>query len=93
MTRYKVTAEGQVPFTPEEEAEFDLLEEQDLSKEQTIKARLLREERNKLLAETDWMALSDITMSDSWRTYRQDLRDITEQPTFPDEVIWPQAPQ
>ena len=93
MTRYKVTAEGQVPFTPEEEAEFDLLEEQDLSKEQTIKARLLREERNKLLAETDWMASTDVTMSDEWRAYREALREVPEEPTFPDKVIWPKAPQ
>jgi len=37
----------------------------------------LRIERNKLLAETDYMANSDITMSDAWKKYRQDLRDIT----------------
>ena len=37
----------------------------------------LRIERNKLLAETDYMANSDVTMSDAWKKYRQDLRDIT----------------
>lgn len=37
----------------------------------------LRSERNRLLSETDYMALSDVTMSDAWRTYRQALRDIT----------------
>ena len=36
----------------------------------------LRIERNKLLAETDYMANSDTTMSDAWKKYRQDLRDI-----------------
>ena len=41
--------------------------------------RLLREERNKKLAETDWMALGDVTMTDAWKTYRQALRDITSQ--------------
>ena len=36
----------------------------------------LRDYRNKLLAESDWMANSDVTMSDAWRTYRQALRDL-----------------
>lgn len=39
---------------------------------------ILRTERNRLLSETDWMANSDVTMSDAWRTYRQALRDITD---------------
>lgn len=38
---------------------------------------ILREKRNNLLTETDWMANSDITMSNDWKTYRQNLRDIT----------------
>lgn len=38
--------------------------------------RLLRVERNRLLAETDWMANSDVTLADNWRTYRQQLRDL-----------------
>ena len=36
----------------------------------------LRRERNNLLTKTDWMANSDVTMSDSWKTYRQQLRDL-----------------
>jgi len=38
----------------------------------------LRLIRNVLLSETDWMANSDVTMSDAWKTYRQELRDITK---------------
>ena len=38
---------------------------------------ILREKRNNLLRETDWMANSDVTMGDDWKTYRQELRDIT----------------
>ena len=38
----------------------------------------LRSMRNLLLIETDWMANSDVTMSDAWKTYRQALRDITD---------------
>jgi len=37
----------------------------------------LRFKRNQLLIETDWMANSDVTMSDDWKTYRQELRDLT----------------
>ena len=37
---------------------------------------VLRDKRNNLLAETDWMASSDVTMSDDWKTYRTALRDL-----------------
>ena len=39
---------------------------------------LLRNKRDILLAETDWMGNSDVTMSNVWKTYRQALRDITK---------------
>ena len=42
-----------------------------------------REERNRRLAETDWMACSDGTMSNDWNTYRQSLRDITTHSNWP----------
>ena len=38
----------------------------------------LRQKRDALLAETDYMALGDVTLSDAWATYRQALRDITD---------------
>ena len=38
----------------------------------------LREKRTQLLAETDYMGNSDVTLSDAWKTYRQALRDITD---------------
>ena len=43
--------------------------------------RLLREERNRLLAETDWRASSDLTLSTEWKTYRQQLRDLPKTST------------
>lgn len=46
----------------------------------------LRKIRNSLLAETDWLANSDVDMSDEWKTYRQELRDITEGLTTVEEV-------
>ena len=36
----------------------------------------LRSERNNRLAQTDWRASSDLTISDAWKTYRQALRDL-----------------
>ena len=54
--------------------------------------RLLREERNIKLAETDWWALSDLTMTDAQKKYRQDLRDITKSATSLDDVTWPEKP-
>jgi len=38
--------------------------------------RLLRVERDRLLASTDWRASSDLTLADKWKTYRQALRDL-----------------
>ena len=52
----------------------------------------LRYERNMLLKETDWMANSDVTMSDAWKKYRQELRDITKTYKSLDDVKWPTEP-
>ena len=54
--------------------------------------RLLREERNRRIALSDWMANSDVTMTDAWKTYRQALRDITKSATSLDDVTWPTEP-
>ena len=54
--------------------------------------RLLREERDKKLAATDWRATVDYPGNDKqlWLDYRQALRDVTEQD--PNNVIWPSEP-
>tara|TARA_R100000458_G_scaffold31149_1_gene28564 strand:- start:16 stop:399 length:384 start_codon:yes stop_codon:yes gene_type:complete len=54
--------------------------------------KLLRRERDKLLAETDWWASSDLTITDAQKKYRQDLRDITKTATSLDDVTWPTKP-
>lgn len=54
--------------------------------------RDLREARNILLAETDWMANSDVLMTEEWRAYRQALRDITDHYSSLEDVIWPTKP-
>ena len=62
---------------------------------------LLRNKRTNLLARSDWRANSDVTMSDEWKTYRQQLRDITKtaNPKLdsdynldPSSVTWPTEP-
>ena len=56
-------------------------------------ASAIRLYRNKLLAETDWAGASDVTMSDSMRVYRQALRDIPQQPDFPNRFTIPNKPE
>jgi len=52
----------------------------------------LREERNRRIAETDWWASSDLTMTAEQTAYRQALRDITDNATSLDDVTWPTKP-
>ena len=60
-------------FTDEEKKSFT-----DNLPTDSDKLNVLRESRNILLKETDYMALGDVTMTDEWKTYRQALRDITK---------------
>lgn len=53
----------------------------------------LRAERDRKLAETDWWAMSDRTMTSAQTTYRQALRDITTSATSLDDVTWPEKPE
>ena len=57
-------------------------------------AERVRSERDRLLAETDWHGLSDVTMSAEMTTYRQALRDITSHANFPnlEDADWPTKP-
>ena len=75
-----------VPFTAEEEAQRDQ-EEADWAAGAFDRAIAnLRLRRNALLSLTDFYALSDVTMSDEMKQYRQDLRDITEGLSTKEEV-------
>jgi hypothetical protein len=65
-----------VPFTAEEEAARDA---EELAIADAAPARALadlRAKRNRLLAETDYCALSDVTLTSDMTTYRQALRDL-----------------
>ena len=56
--------------------------------------RELRHKRERLLAAFDWTQLPDVPLEtkEAWATYRQALRDITEQPCYPLDVVWPEPP-
>lgn len=58
------------------------------------KAMEVRMKRDQLLAKSDWTQFKDISESVStlWAPYRQALRDITDQPGFPFNIVWPQDP-
>ena len=75
--RYKLVNGERIKLTAKENAERDAEEKAwaDGAFDRAIAS--LRQDRNRLLAETDFYALSDVTMSDEIKKYRQDLRDIT----------------
>ena len=79
--------------TAEEQATINAKNAQALSDKPADDLAMLREERNRLLAETDWWASSDLTMSAERAAYRQALRDITETYTSLDDVVWPEKPE
>ena len=76
------------------EAEAREITEDELKELTTDRAALVRFERDKLLAASDWTQLPDSGLAgvSGWLVYRQALRDITEQPGFPDSVEWPTQP-
>jgi hypothetical protein len=56
-------------------------------------AKSVRDERTKKLAETDWTQVADAPVDRAvWATYRQGLRDVTAQETFPWDTVWPTKP-
>jgi len=56
-------------------------------------AKRVRTDRNKRLADCDWTQLPDAPVDASaWATYRQDLRDVSAQPSFPWDISWPEQP-
>ena len=52
----------------------------------------IRASRDIKLMDSDWMANSDVTMSDAWKTYRQALRDLPASKSDPDDIVWPTKP-
>ena len=96
MPRYKNINGVKIQFTAEEEAQRDA-EELAWSNGAFDRAmQELRTKRNRLIAETDYLALSDHTLSNDMNTYRQELRDITNGLTTVEEVnavVFPEKPE
>jgi hypothetical protein len=80
-----------VPLTAEEETAFVAANAAGVLDEPASKWARIRLKRDQLLAASDWMANSDVTMSDAWTTYRQALRDVPSQ-SDPDNVVFPTEP-
>jgi len=95
MPRYHNINGNRVQFTAEEETARDAEEKAWADAAPARALASLREKRNRLLAATDFYALSDVTMSDDMTTYRQALRDL---PAGKDTVskcenaTWPTKP-
>ena len=95
MPRYHNINGNKVQFTAEEETARDVEEQawRDGAFDRAIAD--LRTKRNRLLADTDYYALSDVTMSEEMTTYRQNLRDLPDGLTTVEEVdtvTWPTKP-
>ena len=86
MPRYKLVNGERIQLTAEEEK---IIDQQEADWEAGAFDRAianLRQRRNALLSSTDFYGLSDLTMSDEMKKYRQDLRDITEGLSTKEEV-------
>jgi len=76
MARHHLINGIKVTFSAEEETAWDNAETAWNNGALSRAQANLREKRNRLLADTDYYALSDVTMSDDMKTYRQNLRDL-----------------
>jgi len=95
MPRFKMVDGVSIQLTADEETARDNEEAAWAAGENGRSLASMREDRNRLLAETDFYALSDVTMSDAMTTYRQDLRDLPSGKTTKahvDGATWPTKP-
>ena len=92
MARHHATPEGNIPFTAEEETAYDLKDAAWAAGADDRAAAEARQERNGLLAATDWTANSDVTMTTEMTAYRTLLRNLPQQADFPTTINWPTAP-
>lgn len=94
MTRYHLTKNGNIPFSPEEEAEFDALQSNKKITLEKIAVDDARQKRNQLLKDSDWTQMPDYSGANKadWATYRQLLRDLPAQSGFPTTINWPVEP-
>ena len=95
MPRFKMVDGVSVQLTDAEETARDNEEAAWAAGEDDRALAGLREDRNRLLADTDWYAVSDRTLSADMTTYRKDLRDLPAGKTTKahvDAATWPTKP-
>ena len=104
MANTKIVNGVVIDLTPEEEAQLNAerqawIEANPLPTKFELSLKNLREKRNNLLAQTDWIITkakeTGATIPTAWKTYRQALRDITEGLTTVEEVeavVFPEKP-
>ena len=83
---------GEVTVTPLSAEEIAEREAYERDVQPGVDLELLREERNCRLAETDYLALSDVTLSTEMAEYRQALRDLPANTSDPANPTWPVKP-
>jgi hypothetical protein len=96
MPRYHNINGKHVQFTAEEETARDAEEKAWADGALDRALTEVRNKRNNKLAKTDFYALSDVTMSNDMKTYRQELRDITNGLDTVEKcnaVTWPTKPK
>ena len=76
--KYKMVNGKEVELTADEIKELEARDKTWADGEYDRLMANIRQERTDLLMESDWMGMSDLTMSADWKTYRQKLRDITK---------------
>ena len=83
---------GQQEFVELSAEELAEIEDFNANVAPILQLKSLRAERNRLLSETDYLALSDATLTDEMRTYRQALRDLPANTADPANPVWPVKP-
>ena len=92
MARNKMVDGVVVALTAEEETARDAEEKAWADGRPAREMEMIRNHRDNLLAETDWTANSDVTISADMKTYRQMLRDIPASNTIYKDVNWGTKP-
>ena len=98
----RINSDGTVSFIPFDDENVDYQKYLEWAKTNTADAPYtptltwdnIRAERDRRLAETDWTQTPDVPQETiwKWKTYRQDLRDIPQKQTDPNNITWPTKP-
>jgi len=83
-----------MPPKPDGAYYFDYATKQ-WAQDQSVQEANVKAQRNQLLQQSDWTQLADIPADTKalWEPYRQALRDVTDQPGYPYDIVWPTPPQ